>query len=240
MLSIQRQRGLAGLRGVQCLWWVGGLAVALALGGCGGVSLLNPAFTNTISGGVFPVTPGPSAGFILVRVANETTDTMEFVVTVEKQVPRRNNDGTFVIDANGNVLTETERRTVRLVTAPNGRANDAGVLFDCKRELVTLVGLGENLLPTDAAAFVGGAGAGGVVGFGIPVGNLNPLSYFDNNFDCGDTIIFRALRNTSVAGGVSLQSYLLPGSEQPSSVTGPNTFVNYEQFLESQIREDEP
>lgn len=210
------------------------------LAGCNANALLNPSFVNTVEGGVFPVTPGPNTGFVLIRVANETNDALEFVVTIEIDVPRRNEDGSFVIDGDGNVLTESVRRTVRLQTVPNGRANDAGVLFDCTRQRISLVGLGENLLPTDAAVFVGGGGAGGETGFGIAAGDLNPLSFAANNFDCGDTIIFRALQNTQAAGGISLQSYVSPGSEQPSEFSGQSTFEIYEQFLESQIVESGP
>ena len=105
---------------------------------------------------------------------------------------------------------------------------------------MTLVGLGENLLPTDAAVFVGGGGVGGAEGFGVPAGDLYPLQLAVGNFNCGDTIIYQAFRTTGIAGGVALQSFLLPGSEQPSSFTGPSTFVNYEEYRESQIRSIEP
>jgi hypothetical protein len=73
----------------------------------------------------------------------------------------------------------------------------------------------------------------------VPAGDLNPLLLEVGNFNCGDTIIFRAFVSTGAVGGVALQSFLLPGSEQPSIFRGPNTFVNLEQFLESQVREDE-
>ncbi len=224
--------------GLSCLLAV----LLLGFAGCGNLTLVNPAFENTVSGGVFPLTPGPLAGFLLVRVKNETIDPIEFVVTIQQEVPRRNEDGTLVPspDPDGGVLSETERKTVFLDTSPNGQGSDIGVLFPCAEVLITFVGLGENLLSTDAAAFVGGGGAGGATGFGIPVGSLNPLSFQANNFDCGDTIIFRALQSVGVPGGVSIQPNLLPADEQPSEFSGPSTFVNYEEFLESQVREDEP
>ncbi len=81
---------------------------------------------------------------------------------------------------------------------------------------------------------------GGAAGFGVSAANLNPLQLFAGNFNCGDTIIFRAFRSTGLAGGVSLQSFLLPGSEQPSVFGGPSTFLNYAELLESQVREEEP
>lgn len=208
--------------------------------GCGSdVTLFNRAFANTLSGEVFPLTPGPSAAFVLVRVVNETQDIIEFVVTVEKDVVVVDEQGRFVVDDDGEFVTRPEIETVRLTTQPFGLANELGVLFPCRQQRIARVGLGENLLATDAAAFVGGQGTAGTPGFGIPADTLNPLSHAANNFDCGDTVIFRAVRSTSVAGGVTLQSLLLPGSEQPATVTGPDTFFNYEQFLETQVRENE-
>ena len=59
------------------------------------------------------------------------------------------------------------------------------------------------------------------------------------NFNCGDTIIFQAFVSSGVAGGVSLVSYLLPGSEQPDIFSSPDTFVNLEQYIESQVSEDD-
>jgi hypothetical protein len=113
-----------------------------------------------------------------------------------------------------------------------------GVLFTCEESPVTIIGLGENLLPTDSAVLVGATGGG--TGFGVKAGDLNPLLLEANNFDCGDTVIFQAFLSASVPGGVGLQSFLLPSSEQPSEFSGPDTFQNWQQFLESQIREEEP
>ena len=95
-------------------------------------------------------------------------------------------------------------------------------------------------MPTDAAVFVGGEGAGGAAGFGVTAGDLYPLLQSENNFDCGDTVIFQAVRSSGSAGGVALQSLLLPNSEQPDSYSGADTFVNYDQFLESQVSEEGP
>ena len=210
---------------------------ALAFTGCGG--FLNDAFVNTIVGGVVPVTPGPVAAFVMVRGVNRTGQNVEFIITIEKQVLVTDEDGDFQTDDEGNFITQPERQTVNLTTAPNGRATDLGILFDCSVEPVTIVGLGENLLPTDAAVFVGGSGPGGSTGFGVTAANVNPLSLYDGNFNCGDTIIFEAFQAFGVPGGVALQAFLLPGSEQPGQFSGPSTFENYANFLESQVREDE-
>ncbi len=202
-------------------------------------TFFNPAFINTISGGQVPVTPGPGAAFVMVRVTNETNQNVEFIVTIEREVLVKDEDGDFQVDDQGNFITRPQRKTVQLTTNATGLATDIGVLFDCSESPVTIVGLGEELLPTDAAVFVGGEGAGGAAGFGVPVGNLNPLRLDIGNFNCGDTIIFRAFISSGVPGGVGLQTYLLPGSEQPDEFRGPSTFVNLEQFLESQILENE-
>ena len=161
-------------------------------------------------------------------------------LTIEREVLVVDEDGDFQLDDMGAFVTRPERRTVRLTTSPVGIANDLGVLFPCGQSPVTLIGLGENLLPTDAAVFVGGQGPAGTTGFGVTAEGVNPLSLAAGNFNCGDTVIFRAFRNLGVAGGIGLQTFLLPGSEQPSVFSGPSTFENFEQFLESQIRESEP
>ena len=218
----------------------GALALLILAAACGSdVRVFNPAFINTLSGGEVPVTPGPGAAFVLVRVVNETNQVVEFIVTIEREVLVVDEQGDFQQDDQGDFITRPERETVRLTTDATGLATELGVLFPCGESPVTAVGLGENLLPTDAAIFVGGEGAGGATGFGVSAGNLNPLLLDVGNFNCGDTVIFRAFVSSGVAGGVALQSFLLPGSEQPSIFNGPDTFVNLEQFLESQVREDE-
>jgi hypothetical protein len=208
--------------------------------GCGSLGFFNPAFVNTLTGGVVPVTPGPGAAFVFVRCVNETDQPVEFIVTIEREVLAFDEYGDYALDEDGNFVTNPERQTVRLATLAGGNASELGTLFSCRESPVTLVGLGENLLPTDAAVFVGGGGAGAAEGFGVPAGNLYPLQLAVGNFNCGDTIIFRAFRTTGLAGGVALQSFLLPGSEQPSIFEGPSTFANYEQYLESQVRSAEP
>lgn len=216
------------------------LVWGLLIAGCGSVSIFSPGVVNTLVGGQVPVTPGPSAAFVMVRCVNETGQPVEFIVTIQRSVLVLDEDGDYQTDEEGNFITRPERETVRLTTAAEGMASEMGVLFACGESPVTHVGLGENLLPTDAAIFVGGAGAAGAAGFGVVAGGLNPLQFEAGNFNCGDTIIFRAFRSTGVAGGVTLQSFLLPGINQPSIFSGPSTFANLEAFLESQVREEQP
>lgn len=213
------------------------LALLSLQGGCG--SIFNPAFSNTFFGGQFPLTPGPAASAVMVRVINETTLNAEFIVTVEKAVIQRDENGNPIVDENNNVLLRPQRQTVRLSTLAIEPANELGVLFSCLEEPINIVGLGETLQPNDIAVFVGGTGAGGVGGSGIPAATINPLVRQEGNFACGDTVIFRALEAPGVTGGVTIQSLLLPGFEQPESFEGPSTFLNWEEFIQSQTREDD-
>lgn len=207
-------------------------AASLSATGCG-TTFLNPAFLNTTSGGQFPVTPGPSAAFVLVRALNQTGTTVEFFVTIEREKLRVDDDGNFVLDDLGNFATDPVRETVRVLTGTAGLSTDIGVLFPCGQSPVTLVGLGENLLPTDRHIAVGGEGAGGATGVGVTVENLNPLSLAQSNFNCGDTIIYRAFRSTGTPGGVLVSTFLLPGSEQPFDFAGPSTFVEFQDLLDT-------
>lgn len=221
---------------------IGAVGLLLLASACGDNTLLfNRAFLNTLTGGQIPRTPGPGAAFVLVRVVNQTGQVVEFIVTTERPVLLQDSEGNFIVDPQGNFLTEAqpERQTVRLITAADGLGADLGVVFPCGETPVTVIGLGENLSPTDAAIFVGGEGPGGVGGFGVSVGGLNPLRWDVGNFTCGDTVIFRAFQNVGVPGGIALQSFLLPGSEQPSIFNGPDTFVNLEQLFETQVSDEE-
>ncbi len=212
------------------------LCTSLLLGGCG---ILDPSFLNTFTGGVFPRTPGPNAAFVLVLGDNDTNQTVEFIITIERNVLDLDDSGAVQIDENGQFLTEPARQTVRLCTPPGGGAQRLGTLFACGESPVTLVGLGENLLPTDRHLLVGGDCGTSAPGSGITVPNLNPLEIAVGNFNCGDTIIFQALQDSSVAGGISVRVLLLPGSEQPGTFSGPNTFANLTDFLDAQRRERE-
>ncbi len=208
----------------------------LFLSSCGGI--FNPAFVNTVSGGQFPLTPGPEASFILVRVVNETAQNAEFIVTIERDVIQRDDEGNPEIDDAGIVITRAERETKRLQTVSTAPGNELGVLFSCKESPINVIGLGDNLLPTDAALFLGTAGGAGGGGFGVPAESVDPLVREVGNFACGDTVVFRAILSRQTAGGVVVESFLLSGFNQPSVFEGPNTFVNLESFLESQVAED--
>jgi len=221
---------------------VGGpiLLVSLWQMGCGSgtVSILNHAFVNTISGGVFPLTPGPRAAFVLVRCLNQTNQNAEFQVTIEREILETDNDGNFRFEADGTPLTKTELERFRILTAAIAPANDVGVLLDCSVSPVKRVGLGEDLLRTDAAVRVGPGN-----GVGVRVDDLNPLSLDAGNFNCGDTIIFQAFENTGVAGGVSIHSFVLSGVGGPERFSGPNTFANFAAIREVEQRraeEEEP
>lgn len=227
------------------------MAVALCgsvLTGCTGTaSFLNPSFVNAFQGGQFPVTPGPNAAFVFVRCVNTTQNVVTFFVTAERTQLALDDQGRPQLSETGELITETVVENVELTTEPSGRASEQGYLFECANSTVDRVGLGENLLPGDAAVFIIDPGEfdptnplGAQIGNGIEASSVgvNPLSLAQNNFNCGDTIIFRAFNSTGSAGGVRVETFLLPGSEQPFNVSR-QTFLNYERFLENQVREDE-
>lgn len=228
------------------------IAVAAAgaglLAACGNLPLFNPSFVNTFVGGQFPATPGPRASFILVRVVNETANLpADFIVTAERQALTLDDDGQPQFDDNGNPITQNSFETVRLRTFPVNLANELGHLFPCSEESgpVIRIGLGRDLVPGEAGAFVGfGIDDNGIItgGVGVPSTGVFPLELAVGNFNCGDTIIYRLVTSVGSVGNVQiLPPLLLPGSEQPDVFSGPNTFVTYENFLETQISEiDQP
>lgn len=202
------------------------VAVSLLCLGCGeNATLFNPSFVNYAVGGIYPLVPGADSGFILVRAVNGTTgstaENIRFVVTAERQ--------TEVTDDDGVTTVSTEFETVRLQTYPENRANEVGVLFDCP---VTRVGLGENIdLPTTDPGLYIGANPGEAEGYGVP-GNVNPLSEAAGNFMCGDTLIFEATSKAGMVGSVQVTSYVLDADEQPTQVSGPDTFNNARTVVE--------
>jgi hypothetical protein len=202
------------------------------------IDLFNPAFISTTSGGYVPLTPGPEADFVMVRCLNETGQNATFIVAIEREIVVERDVET------GAVTVETELESVQLRTGAQSPANELGALFPCSESAINRVGLGRNLSPTDTAVIVGGGTVGQASGIGISAATLNPLNRVPaqgpSNFNCGDTVIFRAITDNSVSGRVRLESFLLPGFEQPSEFAGPNTFVNYQNFLESQVVEEQP
>lgn len=223
-------------------------ALLLTIAGCTGTfGLLNPSFVNATQGGLFPVTPGPNAAFVLVRCVNTTSRVVTFFVTVERTQFALDDQGNQQLSQSGQPITETVIESVELTTENVGRSAEQGYLFECSHASVDRIGLGENLLPGDPAIFVIEPAAfdptdplGAQIGNGIDAGSVgsNPLSLLRGDFNCGDTVVFRAFESTGSAGGVRIETFLLPGSEQPFDLER-QTFLNYERFRESQVREDE-
>lgn len=216
------------------------LAITLAVSGCG-VSVFNPAFVNSQSGGVHPVTPGPGAAFVLVRVVNDTVLDASFVVSIERSVLVRNEDGTPAVDDFGNPFTEDKVETKELDTVSTPPGNENGHLFPCGDSPVNVVGLGDDLADLNSTAvFLRVPGSGGLQGFGISAREVPPLSREAGNFNCGDTIIFHAFSSQNSVGGVGLRSLLLRGEEQPAEFSGASTFETAQSVLETLIPENNP
>lgn len=191
------------------------------LAGCGDPTLLNPAFVNSTQGTLFPVAPRPESGLILVRAVNTTTTAMSFLVTIER--------ATIVEDVGGTGQSSLAQ-TTDVFTTPGAQANEAGTLFECTTENpISRIGLGENLnRPTsEPGLFVGGADDI-VQGFGVPP-NINPLSSDQNDFQCGDTVIYRVLESNSAPGGFKVEAFVIAWETQGPTVR--NTFGVAGEFL---------
>lgn len=199
--------------------------------GCGSnVSFLNPSFVNTVQGGVVPLTPLPESQFILVQCVNRTQNPIQFILTIEREetVSGDTVDGTDGEVAPPQLVAETRF----LDTFPEGQNSTIGILFECP---VVRVGLGANLnFPEDdPGLFIGQPGDVAIIqGFGVP-GRVNPLDARAGNFECGDTLIFEVITSTGIPGNVSVGTYVLPWDTQPTEYSGPNTFVNTRQLLDS-------
>jgi len=210
------------------------LAALTLLAGCNpSATLFSDELRNLTSGNVVPLTPGQPSNFVFVRLVNETQDAIQFVVTAERQFA--------VLDEEGNRVIQTENETVHLNTFPLESVNEIGALFDCP---VTRVGLGDDLNsitspglfvldnfdPEDPTAGLG-QGAGVTSGLG-------PLDSRVGNFGCGDTLVFRVIESQGSVGNLQVQAFVLLASTQPTEFTGPHTFNNARNFIESQVFEE--
>lgn len=200
----------------------------LGVAGCNpNAALFSDTFRNFTTGDVVPLTPGPASEFVLVRLINETSDAIEFVVTAERLI--------LVLDDQGTPVIQGTDETVRMLTLPQETANEVGALFDCP---VTRIGLGEDIdrPSTEPGLFVGTANtvSGVDQGFGVP-GNLLPLDSRAGNFGCGDTVVIRAIISQGDVGNLKVQSFVLPFVSQPTEFLGPHTFNNVRLFLEEQV-----
>ncbi len=206
-------------------------ATLLVMGSCGADAalLLNPSFVNQLEGGVlFPLAPRPESQLIFIRGNNATTEPITFLVTVERSV-------TVTDGAGGGTITQAD--TTEIFTEPGNNSNEAGVLFPCDGDnQISRIGLGRNLNQptTDAGLFVGGFDDV-VPGFGVP-GNINPLSFLDGDFECGDTLIFRAIQSVNQPGGFRVQAFIIPWENQPDNTTR-DTFGVANDFLQSRPTE---
>lgn len=214
-----RRRSLVGLL-------VLGAAAPL---GCFDPTIFNPGFVNTFQGGLFPLVPGEEVGLLLVRVVNSTDQTMSFRVTIERPA--------VVVDVNtGASVTAFE--TTELFTEPGTLSSEAGVLFECTADNpITRLGLGENLnQPSSEPGLFVGVMGDLTQGFGVPP-NINPLRRDNDDFRCGDTVIFNAFSSANAPGGFKVQAFVLPHERQPD-VTVRQTFRVAADFLRDRPAED--
>ncbi len=194
--------------------------------GCDSRAFLNPAFVNSVEGGLFPLVPEPGSGLLFVRVVNTTSENIRFTVTIERAA------------GGGGTGEVTNAETIDLFTQTGAQSNESGVVFDCTEDNPILrVGLGEDLNrpSTDPGLFVGVIGDI-TAGFGVPA-NINPLNAAFNDFQCGDTVIFQAIAANSEPGGFRVNPFVLPHELQPDD-TVRDTFQVTADFLRGRPSEE--
>jgi hypothetical protein len=206
------------------------LVVLVTVLGCGNNAalFLNPAFVNSIQGGLFPLVPRPETNLILIRANNSTTERLTFLITIERST---------AFSTGGPDGTVTNSETIEVFTEPGAQSNEAGVLFECSADNpITRIGLGRDLNQpqVDAGLFVGGFNDV-VPGFGVP-GNINPLSILAGDYECGDTIIFRALQSINQPGGFRVEPFRLSWRTQAAE-SARNTFGVAGGFLNNRPEE---
>ena len=100
------------------------------------------------------------------------------------------------------------------------------------------MGLGENIdFPGTEPGLYIGAVPGEQEGFGVP-GSVNPLSAAAGNYECGDTLIFDAAIRSGTVGNTRVTTFVLDADEQPTEVSGPDTFNNARTVIEEYAFEE--
>jgi len=174
------------------------MAVLPLVGGC-----LNPNFLNSAVGGFYPTAPG-SEPFLMVRVINDTTATLD--------VPIVYDDGT----------TPTFTYIIRGLT-PEGR--DTGILLEWPILRVALGDLNNPALPLTLAYFPDGSSSA------VPFGQRALEVGVD--YDLGDTIIFYFTEDSRSAAFLRVSAGLIDGDNQQGSFDRGNPFGRLRVLLDN-------
>lgn len=162
---------------------------------------LNPDFLNTAVGGFYPTAPGDEP-FIMIRVINDTTATLDIPIVYD--------DGT----------TPTFTYIIRGLT-PEGR--DTGILLDWPILRVALGDLNNPILPLILAYFPDGSSSG--VAFGQQALEAGV------DYDRGDTIIFHITEDSRSSSYIRVSTGLIDGASQTGNFDRGNPFERLDLLL---------
>jgi hypothetical protein len=153
-----------------------------------------------------PVAPGDTP-FVLVRCVNASSQfTVEFLIEVDTPLAEQG-------APTGGELT----------VSPGG---NSGQVFQCPVDRITLGSFTDEGAVGYRTSFPGGPQID-------LVWDQDPLvSGF--SYNCGDTVVFMAVDNTNMPGGVEIVAGLIGGADQTGPFSGPDTYENLLQLLASE------
>ena len=183
-------------------WTITGLLLGLLAVSIG----CNPVYVNQVSGGSFaPLAPGDQ-GYVLLHVVNDTNFDINTIVGFD--APGWINEPIFV--------------TYNPIAAKSER----GILVPCP---VFEVGMGP-LNDPSGVALEFTTDAGGKVT--VPASAF-PFSFMNGeDYRCGDTVLFTIIADRNSSFGVTVIPSRIEASTQTGPFSGPDTFANFDAFLQ--------
>lgn len=166
---------------------------------------LNPSFVNNVGGGggVVPLAPGDTP-FVQILVVNATES--------------------YIVDVTFG-FTPAFEGSNSLTVAGIMPEQQAGVVLPCP---VTQLGLGDPSSLSTPAVVLTLADDSKV---NIPAGAF-PFTVMGNeDFVCGDTVVFTVAESSTTGYGISISSGRVLGSTQTGPFSGPDTFAILEQLI---------
>lgn len=162
---------------------------------------LNPDFVSTNFGGLYPAAPGDEP-FLLVRVVNDTTATLDIPISFE--------DGTGALPFTITDLT------------PEGR--EVGVLLDWPVSRVAIGDLENPFLPSVVASLPNG------INFIFPPNQFALQAGV--NYNRGDAIIYRFVADARNPAAIGVTIAKIDGSTQQGPFSRADTFRTVRQLLQ--------
>jgi hypothetical protein len=165
------------------------------------MSCLNPEQVNAAVGGLYPTAPGDTP-FVLVRLINDTNASLDTVISIDQ----------------GSTVT----RTIVVDDLTPG-IRELGYLIPWPFLRVSLGALDSPFTPSITGTFGGGGS------IAVPFGQ--PALAAGQQFDEGDTVIFRITGDIRTPSSVVVSSGLIDGATQTGPLSRADTFRTVELLL---------